>query len=68
MNKANEIASNISKINPLLTDIEWRIFKEWQRVIPDEPFFAYAYNSIVKRATKEGLNVDNLINANALTT
>ena len=56
-----EIHSELNKTRPFLIDMEWRIFKEWQRVIPDEPFSAYGYKSIVKRAAKEGISIDNLI-------
>lgn len=47
-------------IGTTLCDCEWRIFKEWVRVIPDEPFYAFKYESIKKRALKEGLNISNL--------
>lgn len=48
-----------------LLDIEWRLFKEWQRVVPNEPFETTAYKSIRKRAAKEGINTDNIIEINA---
>jgi len=50
-----EIHSELNKTRPFLIDMEW------QRVIPDEPFIAYGYKSIVKRAAKEGISIDNLI-------
>ena len=50
----------INQVSGMMVDMEWRIFKEWQRVCPEEPFYAYKYESIVKRAAKEKINIDNL--------
>ena len=50
----------MNQVTGTLVDMEWRIFKEWQRVCPKEPFYAYKYESIVKRAAKEKINIDNL--------
>ena len=49
---ANSISRQIMSLHTQLCDQEWRIFKEWQRVIPEEPFYAFKYESIKKRATK----------------
>ncbi len=50
----------LEKVHGQLTEIEWRLFKEWQRVIPNEIFYAYKYDSIIKRATKEEIKTDNI--------
>ena len=55
-----ELNSSIQKLNTYLTDMEWRIFKEWDSVIPDEIFYAYKYESILKRAVKEKISIKNL--------
>lgn len=56
-----DLAYKLMIIGGQLCDAEWRIFKEWQRVIPDEPFEAYKKHSLIKRAMREGINTDNVI-------
>lgn len=57
----NNIEKQLRPIQGQLCDMEWRIFKEWQRVIPDEIFEAFKKESIIKKAKKENINIDNLI-------
>lgn len=60
----SNIKKDLEKVGGSLVDMEWRLFKEWQRVIPSEPFYAYKYSSVLKRALKENIKTDNLFEAN----
>lgn len=42
---------DIQAIHSYFVDAEWRIFQEWYRVCPEEPFEVY-FKSTLKRAEK----------------
>lgn len=44
------ISGQITSVRQYVIDAEWRIFQEWYKVCPDEPFEIY-FPSTIKRAT-----------------
>ena len=51
-------------LNTTITDMEWRLFKHYAKYCPNEPFHAVAYDSILKRATREGIPTTQLFHLN----